>query len=174
MSVGVNFTGQGDLYRVAAWAREASRKDLGAQLNRASHRGGRIVEDEIRRSTDTYIPRGFEARFKQNLETRTEVRLANDRRITVVVGARGKSRRRHVRQMDSGDLRHPVFGRSRRLRARSKLRGRHPSGRAPNQWVGQKIRPGLATEPGMRAMPAAKAEINKAVGRVAAKLGRAG
>lgn len=174
MSVGVSFTGAGDLYRVAAWANEAGRKDLRAQLDRASRRAGRIVEDEIRRSTDTYIPRHFEQRFKQNLETRTEVRLANGRRITVVVGARGKSRRRHVRQMNEGDLRHPVFGRTRRLRARSKLRERHAGGRMPNQWVTQRIRPGLASEPGMRAMPAAKAEIQKAVGRVAAKLGKAG
>jgi hypothetical protein len=174
VSVAASFSGAGDLYRVAAAAREAGRKDLGAQLNRSSHRAGRIVEDEIRRSTDTYIPRGFEQRFRQNLETKTEVRLANDRRITVVVGARGKSRRRHVRQMNDGDLRHPVFARSRRLRARSKLLSKHPSGRMPNPWVGQKIRPGLVTEPGMRAMPAAKAEIHKGVGRVAAKLGRAG
>jgi hypothetical protein len=163
--VDFSLTGQQDLYRIASWAHQAGRKDLTGQLDRASRKAGAIIEAEIRASTDTYAPKGFEERLRQNLETKTEVKLRSHRRITVVVGARGKQGRRHVKQMNEGSLRHPVHGRNRRLKDGTLQ---------ANPWVAQRIRPGLVDEPGLRAMPRAKEEIDKALGRVVAKLGRAG
>lgn len=164
----VTVRGAADLYRIADQYRQAGRNDLVRQLDRGSREAGKVIEDEVRASTDTYIPRHFENRFRQNLDTKTEVKLTRGRRITVIVGARGKSRRRHVKAMNEGLLRHPVFGRTRRIKAK------YGGGRIPNNWVEQKIRPGLADEPAARAMPRAKKKIDDAMARTAAKLGRAG
>ena len=161
----IALTGQRDLYRWAHQLHAAGHTGLKRELDRASRRAGRIVEAAIKEDPERYIPAGYEVRFRQNLETKTEVQLLRGRRITVVVGARGKVGRRHVKQMNEGDLRHPVFGRNRRLKDGS-LKA--------NPWVTQRIKPGLVDEPGMRAMPAAKQEISEALGRVAAKLGKAG
>jgi hypothetical protein len=75
--------------------------------------------------------------------------------------------------MDRGELRHPVFGRSRRLKLRSALRKRLGAGRSVNPWVEQRIKPGLVVEPAMRAMPAAVQKLDEAVHRVTEKIGRA-
>lgn len=160
-----NLSGQRDLYRIASWAHQAGRKDLTGQLDRASRKAGAIIEAEIRKDAADYVPSGFKERLRQNLETKTEVKIRSHRRITVVVGGRGKRHRRHIATMNEGTLRHPVYGRNRRLKDGTLQ---------ANKWADQKIRPGMVDEPGMRAMPRAKEEIDKALGRVVAKLGRAG
>ncbi len=161
----ISLTGQRDLYRWAHQLHAAGHGGLKRELDRASRKAGGIVEAAVREDPERYIPAGYEARFRQNLETKTEVRLLRERRITVVVGARGKVGRRHDKQMNEGNLRHPVYGRNRRLKDGTLQ---------ANPWVTQRIKPGLVDEPGMCAMPAAKQQINDALGRVAAKLGKAG
>lgn len=168
------------LFDTAARYRAAGQHGLVRQLDRGSREAGQVIADEIAASTDTYIPRGFQERFRQNLDLRTQVRLARERRITVLVGARGKAgHRRHVKEMNEGKLRAPVHGRRRRLTAGGKYvpaahQSRIEGDYYVNPWRTHRIRPGLADEPAARVMPQAKQKISDAMARTAAKLGKAG
>lgn len=161
----IQVTGAGDLYRLAHALNEAGDKSLKRELDKGSREAGKVLADEVQQHTKDYIPQGFEARWDQYFETKTEVRLVQSRRISVVFWARGKRERRDIRAINAGRLRHPVYGRNRRLKDGT-LRA--------NPWVEQKIRAGLVDEPARRAMPRAIKKIDDAVARVVAKIDKAG
>jgi hypothetical protein len=157
----VQVTGQKDLYRMAHNLHAAGQKGLKRELDKASRQAGNILADEVRKSTKAYIPQKFESGFDTAFETKVEVRLLAGRRITVVFYARGKSVNRDIRAMNAGRLRHPVFGRFRRLKDGS---------RQANPWVEQRIRPGLVDEPAERAVPRARKKIEDAIERVSQQI----
>lgn len=155
----VRVVGQKDLFRLAHDLQQAGQKGLKRELDKASRQAGNEVAKEVERHTRDYIPANFEHRFDTAFGAKVEVRLVAGRRITVVFYARGKSgaMSRDIRAMNAGRLRHPVYGRFRRLKDGS---------RQANPWVEQRIRPGLVDEPARRAMPRAVRKIEDAVSRV--------
>lgn len=157
----VQVSGQKDLFRLAHNLHAAGQKNLKKELDKASRQAGKVIEDEIKAHTKEYIPQGFERRFDLALDTKTEVRLVASRRITVVIWAMGKRQRRDIRAINAGRLRHPVYGRMRRLKDGT-LKA--------NPWVEQRIRPGLVDVPATRAMPKAIKKIEGAVERVTQKI----
>lgn len=175
-------TGAQDLYRFAAALHDAGRKDLKAQLDRASREAGKVLVDEVEKSMDQYIPKNFERRWDQGFDTRVEVRLVSGRRITVTFWAQGKRERRDIKAINAGNLKHPIYGRMRRLKAGGKYvrpgnEGRVVGDHYLNPWVSsrpQRIRPGLVDEPVSRAMPKAIKKIDDAVARVVSKIDKAG
>jgi hypothetical protein len=160
--------GAKDCFRLAHALHEAGQKDLKRELDKASREAGNVIVDAVRADTDKYIPRDFEKSFKASLEAKVEVRLIQGRRISAVFWAMGKSYRRKIEEMNAGTLRHPVFGRSRRL----KRHWIHKATSQLNEWVDQPIRPGLVDEPARAAMPKAVEKIEDAVHRVVDKIGR--
>ncbi len=159
----VTVTGGRDLVKFAFALKEAREHGLKKELDKASHEAGRVIEHAVHADTARYIPKHFEARWAQSMQSKTEVRLMQSRRITVVVWAKGKAARRDIEAINKGVLKHPIFGRINRFTGR------------PNPWPKppQRIRPGVVTEPAAAAMPKAIKKIDEAVGRVAAKIGRA-
>lgn len=157
--MGVRVTGHQDLFRLAhnLHAAGAKGKGLKKALDKASREAGNVVAKEVQAHTRDYIPENFEHRFDTAFEAKVEVRLVQSRRITVVFYARGKTMRRDIVAINAGRLRHPVYGRFRRLKDGS---------RQANPWVEQRIRPGLVDEPARRAMPRAVKKIEDAVTRV--------
>lgn len=153
----VQVSGQKDLFRLAHNLHAAGQKGLKRELDKASRQAGKVIEDEVKAHTREYIPQGFEQRFDVALATKTEVRLVASRRITIVFWAMGKRQRRDIKAMNAGRLRHPVYGRFRRLKDGTLQ---------ANPWVLQTIRPGLVDVPAKRAMPRAIKKIEDAVGRV--------
>jgi hypothetical protein len=156
-------SGQKDLYRLAHNLHEAGQKNLKRQLDKASRQAGNEIAREVQQHTKDYIPANFEHRFDTAFVAEVEVRLVASRRITVVFYARGKTVRRDIRAINAGRLRHPVFGRNRRLK-NGTLQA--------NPWVMQTIRPGLVDEPARRAMPKARKQIEDAIDRVSQQIGK--
>ncbi len=163
----IRITG-GDKLRAVADALHAQgvrRGGLGRELDRGLREAAKDVETEVRRHTDDYMPRGYERVFRASLEFRTRIRTAYEHRVTVTATGRGRSRERDLERMNDGVLRHPVYGRSRRLRGGK---------RVPNPWVEQRIRSRWFDEPAQRAAPAAAKRMSEALERVADKIERAG
>jgi hypothetical protein len=157
----VQVTGQRDLYRLAHNLHTAGQKGLKRELDKASRKAGQVIAKEVKDHTKDYIPANFERRWDTSFEADVEVRLIAGRRITVVFYARGKTVRRDIRAINAGRLRHPVFGRNRRLK-NGTLQA--------NPWVMQTIRPGLVDEPARRAMPKARKQIEDAIDRVSQQI----
>lgn len=154
MSIKLGISGQKDLYRVAAAMREAGRRGLAKKLDQGTRNAAKEIEREVRASSDTYMPKGFERTFKNSLQAKVSVRLATARTVTVTFIAKGRRAERHLEEFDKGRLRAPVHGRYRRLK---------DGGRMRNPWHTHQIRPGVISEPAKRAEP-------KAVRKVADKV----
>jgi hypothetical protein len=156
-------TGQKDLYRLAHNLHTAGQKSLKRELDKASRKAGDVIAKEVKDHTEDYIPANFERRFDTALETKVEVRLLASRRITIVFWARGKTVNRDIKAINAGRLRHPVYGRFRRLKDGT---------RQANPWVAQSVRPGLVDEPARRALPKARQQIEDAIDRVSQQIVR--
>lgn len=164
----INVTGAKDLYKFAHALNEAGEKGLKRELDKASREAGKVLVAEVEKSMTQYIPKNFERRWDQAFDTKVEVRLVASRRITIVFWAMGKRERRDIRAINAGNLKHPVYGRYRRLKDGT-LKA--------NPWVSsppQKIRAGLVDEPFRRASPAAVQKLDDAVKRVFDKIERTG
>lgn len=159
----VSVVGEKNLFRLAHNLHAAGQKGLKRELDKASRQAGDVIAKEVQNHTRDYIPANFERRFDTAFVAEVQVRLIAGRRITVVFYARGKTVRRDIRAINAGRLRHPVFGRFRRLKNGS---------RQANPWVVQAIRPGLVDEPAKRAMPKAVKKIEDAIERVTQQIVR--
>ena len=155
--------GQLDLYRLAAAFRDAGRRDLGRKLDKGVRNAAKVIEKAVtaRSSTDRHMPKGYERTFSGALKAKHEVRLLRGRRVTLTFFATGKKEMRDLEAMEQGRLRHPVFGRYRRLK---------DGGRMANPWVTQRIRPRVIEEPAMRAQAEAVRTLDKAVRELTAGL----
>jgi hypothetical protein len=110
-----------------------------------------VVEREIRDSTDTYMPRGYEQTFKRALVIKVELRRGAVRKVTLTGRAFGRrGHDRQVKEMERGRLKHPFWG-----------RWVH----TPRAW--QRIRPGWMSEPARKATPKAVARLDEAAERIA-------
>lgn len=164
MTLKLDISGINDLFDLAEALRDAGEKKLSAKLDRSVRKAAGVIEDEVRAHTDDYMPKGYERTFAQALEVKIESRLVTGRRITIVFSAKGKRKQRDIGDMEMGQLKHPVFGRTRRLKNGGVMR---------NPWVAQRIRPGWASEPAERAAPKAVAVIDKSVGEVVDAINKA-
>lgn len=161
-------SGGQDFFRLAHALNEAADKGLKRELDKGSRQAGDVIAAAVKRTTRAYIPRGLENDWDRTMKTKVDVRIIQQRRISVRVWADGKATRRDIVKINKGDLAHPVYGRFRRLRDGSRMR---------NPWVsrpGQPIRPGLVDEPAARAMPQAIKKIEDAVDRVVRQIERNG
>jgi hypothetical protein len=161
MSMRVGVSGQEGLFGLADTLRQAGNRKLGQKLDRGIRNAAKEIEKEVRRSSDTYMPRGFEQTFKGSLEAKHQVRLARERSITIVFFARGQRLERRLADMEKGRLRHPVRGRTRRLRN---------GGTMKNPWVTQRIKAGVISEPSKRAAPKAAKQISDVISELVAEI----
>lgn len=154
--VHIGVKGHLDLYKLAAAFKKAARKDLGKALDKGIRGAAKTIEKAVtaRKSTDLFMPKGFERAFNRSLKAKHEVRLTRGRSVSITFFAAGRKELRKLEDMERGRLRHPVHGRYRRLKS---------GGRMRNPWVNQVIKPGVIAIPAMRAQPEAVRELEKAV-----------
>lgn len=164
----VHTSGARDAVKLAYALHEAADTGLERELNRGSRQAVKEIIDEVKDNPAAYIPQGFEAEFAASLHARASIRLLQNRTIEAVFWAMGQTHRRKIEEMDAGVLRHPVRGRTRRL----KRHWIHKATTMLNPWVDQPIRPGVVSEPGQRALPRAVDKLDAAVGRVVQKIER--
>jgi hypothetical protein len=172
MTMRMTATGIQDFARMAHRFNEAGDKDLKKELDRGCREAGEVLVAAVRKNTDKYIPQGFEARWRQAMRSRVEVRLVQRRQASAVFWAMGKKERRDIRAINAGKLKAPVHGRTRKIKDGSKTK--HPErihgGLYYNPWHTHTIRPGLVDEPAAEAMPQAIGKLDAALGRVVTKI----
>jgi hypothetical protein len=148
--VKVEVSGQADLRKLAAKIRKAQR-ELPKALDRGMLDAGGLIEKEIRKSTDTYMPKGYEQTFKRSLIISVKLTNRGGLREVTLTG-RAFGRRGHDRQVDQlerGRLKHPFWGRW---------------VNSPKAW--QRIRKGWFSEPAHKATPRAVAAVERQVKRL--------
>lgn len=164
--VHVGVKGKLDLYKLAAAFKKAGRTDLGKALDKGIRSAAKVIEKEVtaRKSTDVFIPKGFERDFNRSLKAKHEVKMIRGRSVSITFYATGKKELRKLEDFERGRFRHPVYGRYRRLKDGSRMR---------NPWVSQTITPGVVSIPALRAQPAAVRELEKHVRPLVAELNNA-
>jgi hypothetical protein len=147
-------TGAAQLRQVAKAIKAAGDKGLSKELSAALRKaGGKPVQAAIRREADAVMPSrgGYQGDFGRSLRFRTTIRAAGrTASVRLVTFADGTRERRDIRALDRGLLRHPVYGRSRRLRG---------GARQANPWAVTRIRSGFHDRGTARAADDAEREI---------------
>lgn len=165
-------TGSKDAVRLAYALREARQTGLARELNKGMEAAGQVIAKAVTDPTSSakYLPKGYEDEWARSVKAKVEKRLIQGHRVTVVVWADGKVGRRKIEAINAGNLRHPVFGRTRSL----KRHWIHKATSQINPWVDQAIKPGLVDVPAKAAMPDAIQKVDDAVARVVAQIEKAG
>jgi hypothetical protein len=136
--VDMRIDGSALLRQVADHIRVTGDRGLSKEMSAGLRRAAKPIQAAIRASAEETMPEtgGYAAEFTKSVRFRTAVRAggrAASFRLTTF--ADGKSQRRDIRALNSGKLRHPVYGRSRRLRG--------GTDRVPNPWSITQIKPGF-------------------------------
>lgn len=138
MTLEVRIEGAATLKRVAAKMRAEGNKDLSRDMGRALGKAADPIRNAIRESAAQTMPRsgGYDAAFDASLRFRVQRReSANTASLNLVTYADGTKERRDIRALEAGNLRHPIYGRSRA--------GGRKGERFANPWSVTKIRAGF-------------------------------
>lgn len=151
----VRVTGGADLAALRAALRQVNDKALSRQLSRGLSKAGAKLAPEIRKEIPKAMPSGYAPVLARSMRTRMQVRERSGwARVQIKVYGDGQKERRDVPSLNKGELRHPVHGRSRRLK-----RG----GFQRNPWVAQKVRKGFVDRPADRLVPEVSREMESVV-----------
>lgn len=165
MALEVRVTGAATLHRVAAQIRAEGRKDLARELSAGLVKATEPIRRDIRASADETMPRegGYQAAFDKSLRFRhSRTNRADEASVKLITFADGTSERRDIRALEAGNLRHPVFGRSRS--------GPRKGERVANPWAVTKIRAGFHKRGTADAADEAEREISKVAASLAERL----
>lgn len=140
-SLEIRVQGAANLRRVAEQIRSEGRKPLGREMATALSKALEPVKISIAKEADQVMPNrgGYNAVFSSSLRHRTSRRASgNQASVILTTYADGKKDRRDIGSLNQGNLRHPVFGRSRKIR-----RGNRTGTAQANPWAVTSIRPGF-------------------------------
>lgn len=138
MAIEVRVSGAARLHQLAARMRAEGRKDLLRQMGDALAKAADPLKGKIREEASAVMPAegGYKAVFDKSLKFRVQRRGASAQsEVTLTTFASGKEERRDIRALNKGNLRHPVFGRSRD--------GKRKGERIANPWAVTSIRAGF-------------------------------
>jgi hypothetical protein len=116
-------------------------KDLGKRLREAA----KPLRPAIQAQAAARLPKrgGYAAVMSKSVRARTSVKENRlSALISVTIYSAGKKQRRDIVKVDDGVLRHPVFGRSRRLR-----RGVRAGTYIRNPWAATSVPPRFVSDP---------------------------
>lgn len=156
MSDDVQITGTEEFVRVAKALNDAgsSGRGLWKELNDGLKRAAKPMEEELRKQLDRYLPSGYVPVMRSSLVVRVSRSTRGKAAGLKLVGtAKGVTRKRHIRVIDKGTLRHPVWGNKER-------------------WVDQRVKPGFWSEPLEQARDKPATEMRRAIQNTAAKIER--
>jgi hypothetical protein len=155
MALEVRVTGGAQLRRVAAQIKATGDKGLGREMSAALTKALRPLDEAIAAEASKAMPSGYRpvltASLRHRRSTRTAARSASVRLTTTGAGRREQ---RDLPALNAGNLRHPVFGRSRRIK-----RGPRAGTAQPNPWSVTRVRPGFYDRGIENAADAAEREL---------------
>lgn len=123
MALDVEIVGAAELKRIATQIKAAGDKGLGRELGRALKKAAAPVERSIREEYQG-LPKkgGYAGLFSKSLRFRTTLRTAQrSASFRLLTFADGTHERRDINKLERGELRHPVYGRSRAGRKGERL-----------------------------------------------------
>lgn len=132
----------------ALWA--AGEKELRVEMYRGLNRSVKPLSREVKDSTAAFLPGTYAAEISRDLSIKTRRRATGANPAIYLVGTAKKHR---IAALDSGRLRHPLFGNRR-------------------YWYSQQIRPGFWTRPLEHGAPRIRRELVRVLDDVARKLAR--
>lgn len=118
---------------------------LGKDLSKGLRKAVKPLRPAIQTEAAARLPKGggYGAVMSKSVRARTTVREDRLRAlISVTIYSAGKKERRDIVKIDRGELRHPVFGRSRRLR-----RGVRAGTYIRNPWTATTVPPRFVSDP---------------------------
>ncbi|WP_319460089.1 hypothetical protein [Micromonospora sp. RTP1Z1] len=159
-----------DRFRVVArrLRTAADRKDLTRELRKGILDAVPELKDAVKSEAHAYLPDRYAGELVPSLRMTTSSTLTGDQ-VTVRISVTAKGKGGHARQvgaLEDGDLRHPVFGRTRAL----KRHAVHKATSRVNPWVNQNVRAGWVSKPMLARQPAVRKQIEAAVDRVLDKI----
>jgi hypothetical protein len=164
MGLEFRIEGAATLHKVAAQMRAEGRKNLARELGTALSKAADPVKLSIRTEAEATMPSrgGYEVLFSKSLRFRLERRNgAQQASAKLITYADGTSERRDIGALEAGRLRHPVYGRGRRLKS-----GSHKA----NPWAVTSIRAGFHKRGTAHAMDEAQKQLGKVINDYAERL----
>jgi len=131
--------------------RQAKDKTLTAELRKGLTKGMAPLSSLIKAASPNYMPAGYEQTFAASLQFRTSVRTTGrSAAVDLRAWADGRTKRRRVRQLNKGTLRHKSWGKP--------------------PWHRQFIRVGFFSDPAAVAADDIRTEAQQAIHRVGQKI----
>ena len=153
-SLNIELTGGKQLYELGRRLKTAPRRVQDAS-RRELRRAVEPLQDAIRAEVEPTMPKGYEPVLLSSLKFKVQINARYFSSVTLTTTAGGKAKKREIRALDKGLLRHPVYGRFRvSHRTRSFI---------PNPWVAQKVRPGFWSRPVREAAPRIRRELVRVI-----------
>jgi hypothetical protein len=137
MDLDLRIRGHAQLRAVAAQIKAIGDKGLGREMAKRLRETTEPIKAAIRTSAEATMPAsgGYRATLSQSLRWRLQVRSgAQIANVTLTTTADGVKEKRDVGRLEAGQLRHPVFGRSRKLKSGTTV---------SRPWSTTKIKPGF-------------------------------
>lgn len=158
MGLEVRIQGSAELKRLAAQIRTSGDKGLGRQMANGLKKASQPVQASVRKEYTSLPSRGgYSATFSKSLRFRTNLRAeSRQASFRVLVFGDGTHERRDIKALEDGRLRHPVFGRSRRVGS-GKLAGNVKA----NPWAVTTVKGGYFKRGTDKAADAAEREMIK-------------
>lgn len=130
--------------------RDAGRGDLRRELYRGLNRGVKGARQDVVAAMPGYMPSQYAGSLGSDFKITTSARRGRQKQSIKLRGS-SKKRSRHVRAVNRGELRHPLFGN----------RG---------FWYTTRVTPGFWVEPLNERQPEMRREIEQAMADVADKI----
>ncbi len=160
----VRIDGAASFKKLAAQMRAEGDKDLSRQMGKALAKAAEPVKASIRAEAEKVMPSqgGYRELLTGSLKHRLSRRTGGQRaQLIVTTYAEGQKEKRDVVALNRGNLRHPVFGRS---------RGGRRGERLANPWAVTRIRSGFHDRGTDNAMDQAQEALLDVVEEYAARL----
>jgi hypothetical protein len=127
-------------------------RGLWNELNTQLKQAAQPMTDVVLRHLEQYLPDNYAAKMRTSLTVRVSRATRGGAAGLKLVGvAKGRSRKRHVRVINDGTLRHPVYGNT-------------------EVWVDQSVRPGFWSTPLSTAREIPATQIRRAIQRTIKKI----
>lgn len=168
MSLEFRIDGAATLHKVAKQIYFEGRRNLAREMGNALSKAADPVKVSIRSEAEATMPKhgGYSAVFSKSLRFRLERRNGVQQATAqLITYADGQGERRDIVALNRGNLRHPVFGRGRRL-----TQGVKKGNNVANPWAVTSIRAGFHKRGTDHAMGEAQKKLGEVIDSFAKRL----